>query len=82
MESYPQALENLKNALKKNNFKLEIDKPFMGGSQTISGGMKNKFPSLWTLQVEISCAITNKVENFKKFERLLSVLENLIESLY
>ena len=82
VESYPQALENLKNALVKNNFKLEIDKPFMGGSQTISGGMKNKFPSLWTLQVEINCAITNKVENFKKFERLLSVLENWIESLY
>lgn len=82
VESYPQALENLKNALAKNNFKVEIDSPFMGGSQTIAGGMKNKFPTLWTLQVEINCSITNKVENFIKFEKILSVLEKWIEDLY
>lgn len=81
VESYPQMLEKLKSALIKNDFKVEIDNPFMGGSQTISGGMKNKYPSLWTLQVEINCAITNKVENFIKFERLLSVFEDWIKSL-
>ena len=72
---------DLNNTLIANGFITKIDQPFMAGGKTISGSMANKFSSLWTLQIEINCSITNKVENFDKYKRLLDILTCWIESI-
>lgn len=82
IESNLSAFENLKRALEEKGFVVCVDSPFMGGSHTIAGGMKNKYPFLWTIQIEVNCAITNKVENFGRFQKLLQVLKSWIENLY
>lgn len=72
---------DLNNDLIANNFITKIDYPFMAGSNTIAGSMANKFPNLWTLQIEINCSITNKAENFDKYQMLLEILTRWIESI-
>lgn len=76
-----KAFNKLFEVLVKNGFKTTIDQPFMAGVQTISGSMANKYSELWTIQIEINCSITNKKENFDRYKRLLSVLENWIKNL-
>ena len=75
------AFDTLYNALVKNNFVTTIDQPFMGGNQTIAGSMRLRFPHIWTIQIEVNCAITNKKENFKKYKLLLKILSDWIEYL-
>ena len=72
---------NLYDALVANNFIVKIDQPFMAGSQTIAGSIANKFPHVWTLQIEINCSITNKVENFARYKKLLKMLTDWIKSM-
>ena len=60
---------------------IAIDQPFMGAIHTISGSLKKKYPEIWTLQIEINCGTTNKKVNFDKFEKLLKVLKNLLNSI-
>lgn len=71
---------NLYNSLISNSFNVSIDQPFMAGQQTISGSINNEF-NLWTLQVEINCAITNKKENFERYKKLLTILTNWIKTI-
>ena len=76
-----EAFERLKKSLETSGFKVVVDHPFMASGRTISGAMKNMFNSLWTIQIEINCAITNKPENFTKYKKLLGVLLKWINSL-
>lgn len=73
--------KKLCKALEEGGFLVKIDQPFMAGSQTLSGAMKNENEKLWTLQIEINCAITNQRKNFARFEKLLRVLSLWINSL-
>lgn len=77
----PKAFDLLNSELIKNGFVVLIDQPFMAGSRTISGAMKDKYPRLWTIQIEINCGITNKPENFEKYKKLLTILENWVNKL-
>lgn len=81
IESNPELLKTLCDKLKKNGFSISIDQPFMAGAQTISGAMKKEFPNLWTIQIEINYAITNKIENVDRYECLLEILKNWIDDL-
>ena len=81
IENNVDAFNNLQNLLNNNGFLVSIDQPFMAGRRTISGGMKYDFNKLWTIQIEINCAITNKKENFEKYKKLLMVLSTWLESL-
>lgn len=73
IEVDPSLLCALSNKL-NGEFDICIDQPFMANSNTISSYAKKHFPTLWSLQIEINCAITNKKENFDKFEKLLITL--------
>ena len=53
----------------------------MGGTRTISGTMINKFNNLWTIQIEINCAITNRKENFDLNIKLLNTLIDWIKTI-
>lgn len=75
------AFDNLYNALTLNGFKTEVDMPFMAGNRTISGSVANNHPEVWTIQIEINCAITNKKENFTRYKLLLGVLTDWLNSL-
>ena len=76
-----KSFDRLCKSLEKEKFIMSIDKPFMAGSNTIAGAMRNKFENIFTLQIEINCAITNKIENAKIYEKLLNILLKWIESL-
>lgn len=75
-----EALNILIKKLTENNFKVFIDQPFMAGSRTIAGSMAKEFPDLWTIQIEINCAISNNKENFPKYQQLLFVLLDWINN--
>lgn len=81
IKSNEKIFYDLYNALISNNFITKIDQPFMAGSKTISGSMANKYPRLWTLQIEINCTITNREENFDKYQILLKILTDWIYSI-
>lgn len=81
IEKDEAAFQRLEKLLRQENFAVAVDQPFMGGNKTIAGGMKNEVPDLWTIQIEINCAITNKRENIEKFNRLLGIFLCWIESI-
>ena len=74
-------MNSLHEKLIENDFKVSIDQPFMGGSRTISGTMINKFNNIWTIQIEINCAITNRKENFDLNIKLLNTLIDWIKTI-
>ena len=74
-------LLDLYNSLNSNGFKTQIDMPFMATKNTISSSMVDKFPNLWAVQIEINCAITNKKENYEKYQNLLNILCEWINNL-
>ena len=74
-------LDWLVDELRKEGFIVSCDSPFMGKGNAIAGYMKKRHPNLWTLQVEVNCAITNKKENFEKYKKLLQVLERFINKI-
>ena len=71
----------LYNSLLSHNFKTLIDKPFMAGGNTISGSMASKYPSIWAIQIEINCSITNKKENYERYKSLLVILKNWLNKI-
>ena len=75
------AFENLYQALIKNNFVISIDQPFMGGGNTISNFIQKIRKDTFSLQIEINCAITNKRENFNKYQCLLKILMDWVNHL-
>lgn len=75
------AFDRLCDALKNGGFVVFVDQPFMANIRTVSGFIHNKFPDVWTIQMEINSAITNRIENFSKFQRLLHILEDWLLSL-
>lgn len=81
IENNVNLLLELATELKTNGFFVSIDQPFMAGNQTISAQMKKEFPELWSLQIEINCGITNKEENFEKYQKLLFVILKWIKKL-
>ena len=85
IRSDEKSFDLLLELLKKENFFIQIDAPFMAGSRTLSGSLKNKYPHIFSLQIEIRCDITNKKENFNRFKKLLRVftlwINNLVKSM-
>lgn len=81
ISSNVKAFNSLNGMLENSGFKVSVDQPFMGGANTISGSMKNLFPNIFTLQIEINCTITNHKENFEKYKTLLKILDYWIKSL-
>ena len=81
IENNIEIFERLVRELEKNNFSVGIDQPFMAGSQTVSGDVKNTFARVWTIQIEINCGITNNKNNFVKYAKLLNILTNWIGSI-
>ena len=75
------AFNGLYKELVQNGFKTTIDQPFMAGARTISGSMASLYKNLWTIQIEINCSITNKKENFRRYQKLLDILEDWIKSI-
>jgi len=80
IKSNEKIFNDLYNKLKKN-FVTLIDKPFKAGSRTIAGGIANKYPNVWTIQIEINCKITNDYKYFKKYTMLLNILKDWINTL-
>ncbi len=76
-----RAYDDLRKALKGIGLKVLIDTPYMAGSRTISGWAKNKYPDLWTIQIEINCSITNSPDNAEKLKSLLQILTNWVSYL-
>ena len=81
IETNEALMTSLYNELVMHGYSCTIDQPFMAGLCTVSGGMKSEFPHLWTIQIEINCAITNQAENFTKYSRLLTILEDWLNSI-
>lgn len=81
VETSPKLLDDLKDRLTKAGFVVWVDQPFMATSTAISSAAKNKYPNLWTLQIEINCGITNQPQNIAKYNKLLAVLTEWINSL-
>lgn len=73
--------DKLNAQLKSNGFRVSIDQPFMAGTRTICSSIMREFEGIWTLQIEINCGITNKGENINKNVKLLSILEDWINSI-
>lgn len=71
-------LFKLERMLKKAGFIVKIDEPFMGSARTLAGSSKNKYPHLWTLQIEINCGITNEPEQSEKCVRLFETFSKWI----
>ena len=81
IENNEALMTSLYNELIMHGYSCTVDQPFMAGLRTVSGGMKEEFPHLWTIQIEINSAITNQPENFTKYSRLLSILEDWINGI-
>ena len=81
IENNEALMTSLYNDLIMHGYTCTVDQPFMAGLRTVSGGMKEEFPHLWTIQIEINSAITNQPENFTKYSRLLSILEDWINGI-
>lgn len=81
VETNEKLMTDLYNELVMHGYTCTVDQPFMAGLRTVSGGMKEEFPHLWTIQIEINSAITNQPENFTKYSRLLSILEDWINGI-
>jgi len=71
----------LVNKLKRSGIVVCIDQPFNAGNHTISGSSKIKFNHLWTLQIEINTNITNKIENFEKYRKIIQVFTEFIDKI-
>ena len=78
IENNESIFNMLYNELVMHGYICTIDQPFMAGTRTISGGMKDEYPNLWTIQIEINRDITNYINNSSKYERLLKILEDWI----
>ena len=76
-----KAFENLSNEFIRNGFNVSIDQPFMGGVNTISGFIQKNTNDVFSLQIEINCAITNKKENYYKYCTILNILKEWINNL-
>lgn len=81
IENNEALMTSLYNELVMHGYLCAIDQPFMAGVRTVSGGMKEEFPHLWTIQIEINSAITNQAENFTKYSRLLALLEDWLRGI-
>lgn len=64
--------------LTDNGFNVSIDTPFKGGEKTIAGFSRGLNNNMWSIQIEINCAITNNPKNQQKFLTLLNVLKKWI----
>ena len=81
IQTNPALLKDLINLLEKSDFSVSVDIPFAGGEKTIAGHTKNKLKDVWTLQIEINSKITNDPQMIKRYNNLLQVLTQWINSL-
>ena len=81
IENNESLMTSLYNDLIMHGYTCTIDQPFMAGVRTVSGGMKEEFPHLWTIQIEINRDITNYINNSTRYERLLGILEDWINQI-
>lgn len=80
IETNIEAFNSLQNSLLVN-FSVIVDQPFMAGSKTLSGSIKNEFEDIFTIQIEVNCGITNRKYNFKRFKLLAETLEKWIQQI-
>ena len=80
IETNIEAFNSLQNSLLVN-FSVIVDQPFMAGSKTLSGSIKNEFEDIFTIQIEVNCGITNRKHNFKRFKLLAETLEKWIQQI-
>ena len=73
--------KSLKNALENSGFNVYIDEPFCAGPQTIAGFFAKNY-NIWTIQIEVNCAITNQPNNIEKFNLLINTLIDWLERNY
>ncbi len=71
---YEEILKILQNA----GFKVNIDNPFCGRYPSISATFAKKY-NIWTIQIEVNCAITNKLEHIEKLNKLIETLSQCIQ---
>lgn len=71
----------INNSLINNGFVVNIDNPFCGRYPTISADIAKRH-SIFTLQIEINCAITNEPKNIEKLNRLLNCFVEVLQSYY
>lgn len=76
-----ELFNSLKNALETEGFVVSIDEPFDAGPRTIAGFFAKKY-SIWSVQIEINCSITNKRKNIAKCNKLLNTLIDWLERNY
>lgn len=81
IESNTKIFDDLEQTLKFAGFVVSIDQPFSGDTNTIAGSSKQKHPNIWTIQIEINSNLTNKKQNFKRFQKLVSILKNWINNI-
>jgi hypothetical protein len=76
-----EIFETLKSQLENSGFTVSVDIPYNGGNITVAGSTKNKFPDLWTIQIELNIDITHKIEHFNKYKVLLHILNDWLTNL-
>lgn len=80
IKSDEKSFDKLCKVLAENGFKVSVDQPFMAGANTIAGSVQKVFDGLFSLQIEINCAITNNEKNFERYALLLNIFQNWIEN--
>ena len=72
---------SLKNALEHSGFSVSVDEPFCAGPKTIAGSIAKQF-NIWSIQIEINCAITNEPKNIDRCNLLINTIINWLERNY
>lgn len=72
---------SLKNALEKSGFSVSVDEPFCAGPKTIAGSIAKQF-NIWSIQIEMNCAITNEPKNIERCNLLINTIINWLERNY
>lgn len=81
VEVNKRLFNSLKADLEKE-FVVSVDNPFMGSVRTVSSSVKNTFPEIWSLQIEVDWEITDKKKNVERFKRLTEILISFINLLW
>lgn len=70
--------DSLVEKLQKGGFSASVDNPYCGRYPSISATFAQDF-NIWTIQIEVNCAITNLKENNDKLNRLIHILCEFVE---
>lgn len=74
------AFNSLVTMLTKNGFTVSVDTPFKAGLHTVSNFVREN-ASIYALQIEVNCAISNEQKNSEKLKLLIDIFEDYINYL-